>query len=127
MSKRQKTTQAVHKTARLNPIHKLERDVLEVIEYWERNGVNFKQLVVDRIARYDMNLTPEIYVNEVAPDSSTEELLQRYTDYLLEELKTTGVQTGSNEQAQSEGDNGAFSKRLAEGFAARRKKGHGDE
>lgn len=126
MTKRQKTTKAVHKTARLNPIHKLEREVLEVIAYWESKGVNFKQLVVDRIGRYDKELTPEFFVTEYADDNN-EELLKRYTDYLLEELKTTGYQPSGRGQQEVGGDNTGFSLKLAQGFQARRKQGQGDD
>lgn len=125
---RQKTSQAETYSARLNPIHDIERRVLTVIQYWEDQGVNFKQLVVDRIARYDLELTPEMFARETAAGTSSTQLLERFTEHLLDELQRRGVQMGTVTQGDtSEESMTPFAKRFAEGFLARQRKSLGDE
>lgn len=128
MTKRQKTSRAVHKTARLNPINELERRALEVIEYWEGKGINFKQLVVDRLARVDLELTPEIFAKDNALNGlSIEGVLQQYSEYLLDELRKQGFSTPAQSTPQEDTDNGTFSQNLASGFLARKRQARGDD
>jgi hypothetical protein len=128
MTKRQKTSQAVHKTARLNPINPLERRVLEVILYWEGKGINFKQLVVDRLSRVDLELTPEIFAKDSALHGlSIESVLQQYSEYLLDELRKQGFSTPMQSTPQEDADNGTFSQNLASGFLARKRQARGDD
>lgn len=133
MKKRQKTTQARHYTARLNPINPQEKRIMEVIEYWQNQGVNFKQLVVDRLSRVDLELTPELFAKDNSMHNlSLEDVLQQYSDYLLDELRTQGFTSPTRAQTDdsdddSEGDNGAFSRNLMSGFLARKRKATGDD
>lgn len=127
---RQKTSQAKHYAARLNPIHELEKRVMDVIEYWEKQGVNFKQLIVDRIGRVDLHLTPEIYARETGNENrAIELLLERYTEHLLTELEKRGVKTGdiSSSDENEDENNSPFSRKIAQGFMARQRQTLGDD
>lgn len=123
---RQKTSKAKHYAARLNPIHDIEKRVMDIIDYWEKQGINFKQLIVDRIARVDLELTPETYVQE-APHS-IDALLERYTEHLLTELEKRGVQTATLSKPDDETEGASqFSRKIAQGFMARQRQTLGDD
>jgi hypothetical protein len=129
MTKRQKTTKAQHYTARLNPIHELDAVVMKVIEYWKGEGVTFKQLIMDRISRIDLQVTPEIYTRETEMVNAQliESLLERYTDNLLSELEKRGIQTATLKNAdEGAGGSTPFSKRFSQGFLARQQQTKGD-
>lgn len=113
-----KTSQAKIYTARLNPIHDNEAQVIKAIEDWSAQGVNFKQLIVDRILRVDVGIQPTTQNANV----SIENLLSRYTEHLLAELERRGIQTGGLQQSDSEPSDGEvspFMRKFAKGFLER--------
>lgn len=86
---RQKTSRAEFYTARLNPIHPEEAKAIEFIERHERNGYNFKQIIVDAINRAE-GVTPEMF----AKDSNTQ--LASIGNLLEEKLREFAHQLLSN-------------------------------
>lgn len=150
MSKREKTSQAKVYGMRLNPINEREATCISLIEKWERDGYNFKQLALDRILRGD-NYTPEMFTKEPAIAGAgyfagvVQEMLQENTEQigdavarqlegyltrfaeeltreLTDKLKTSGKYIAEDDETESE-ENTGLARNFAKSFMQRQQKG----
>lgn len=121
-----KTSQAVIKTARLNPIHPTEREVLQILNKLSEQGYKFKDVIVDAVLRAD-GKTPEMF----AKDSATPGLLnadyihQLVTQAVKEAIKEANL--GGPEEDNDDSQTTSFARNFAQGFMARQKQILGDE
>lgn len=126
---RQKTTQAVILSARLNPVtSEYDRKALEIIRELEANGFNFKQIAVDAILRAG-GAKPEMFER----DSGTAALLARFetlladfsTD-LVRNLKSRGNLPVDDDEDDEEGVS-RFASTFAKGYLQRQQQALGDD
>lgn len=151
MSKREKTSQAKVYGMRLNPINEREAACIALIEKWEGEGYNFKQLALDRILRGD-NYTPEMFTKEPAIAGASyfagvvQEMLQENTETignavaqqlegyltqfaeeltkeLTESLKTSGKYIVKDTEEEEEEDHTGLARNFAKSFMQRQQKG----
>lgn len=90
---REKTSQAEHFSARLNPITSPEdRAALEIIHDLEGKGYNFKQIVVDAILRVSGH-TPEMFSRHNPSDLllGVENLLERFAGEIVGQIKQGNI------------------------------------
>lgn len=123
---RQKTTQAVIKTVRINPATSPEdRAALEIIQELETQGYNFKQIAVDAILRAN-GAKPEMFSRPEPKDimSSMEDMLSSFAQEILSEVRRGGVQT---EEEPAADQNSPFSRNFAKSFMQRQQRAMGDE
>lgn len=130
MSKREKTTEAVVKAARLNPAtSQYDRDALKIVTDLEAKGFNFKQVAVDAILRAGGH-TPEMYERQSGQGAMLiermESLFERFAEEILEQVKSGRVVVGRGGD-----DDGAtasaFTRNFARGFLQRQQQGGGDD
>ena len=124
-----KSSKAVYKTARLNPVtSQADRDVLEIVERLEAEGWNFKQIAVDAILRAD-GRTPEIYDKPGLSMNALEPLLEQFAKEIISEIRRSGIST-SKPGADSETDESEvtpFSRTFAKSFVQRQQRTMGDD
>lgn len=121
-----KTTQAVIKSARLNPATS-ERDkaVLEMIKQNEADGYTFKDIVIDAIL-YANGKTPDNFDRPQPSNilSGMEDLLSRFADEIIQKVNSGGAVI---ENAPDEPENSTrFSRTFAKSFMQRQQQTKGD-
>lgn len=123
---RPKTTQAVIKTARLNPATSAEdKAALEIIQELEGQGYNFKQIIVDAVLRGN-GFKPEMFARPNSGDlmRGMEDMLSSFAQEILSEVRKGGVRT--EEEPASEADS-PFSRNFAKSFMQRQQRATGEE
>jgi len=126
MSPRKKTSQAVIKSARLNPVTS-EKDMkaLEIIEELEGKGFNFHQIAVDAILAKG-GATPEMFDQENMARhimSRLEGVLANFSDELMHNLKSRG----GLDLDDDDGEVSRFTSTFARGFLERQQQVLGDD
>lgn len=122
---RQKTSKAVIKSVRLNPINKEERTALEIIQRLEDEGFNFKQIVVDAILYAD-GRSPEMFSKTDTQGlfAHMEALLEQFAQEIIHATRRAGPAASEEETG---GESTAFVKNFARGFLERQSQALGDE
>jgi hypothetical protein len=126
---RQKTSQARYYHARLNPINEHEAQAIGIIEKWEAEGINFKQLVVDRILRCE-GFQPEMFdkPGEGITTSKVEALLNSFADEIVRHFKSASrTSTRHEEDEDDEGETSRFTRNFTRGFLQRQQQAEDDE
>lgn len=121
-----KTTQAVIKHARLNPVTSIEdKKALEIIAELEAEGYNFKQIAVDAILRAG-GAKPEMFARTSNGDlmSGMEDMLSRFADEILSKIQISG---GRINEESSDDQESPFSRNFAKSFMQRQQRAMGDE
>lgn len=98
-----KTSKAVIKTARLNPINPEEASALKIIADNEAKGFNFKETIVDAVNRCG-GLTPDMFTKQ---RGLTEQDFRDFASQLLSEI---GNSKGRQEVAPVDDDGAEVSK-----------------
>lgn len=143
---RVKTSKAIVKPARFNPIHPAEAEALAEIQYWEEQGYNFKQLVLDRILRAkghtpDMYARNQINAEELAGSVASlvlggiDNLLHQFGLDLISTLKSAGYKKAGSSNNESDYDDEesvsaaeqALLKNFIGGYKARQQQISGDD
>lgn len=122
-----KTTKAVIKSARLNPVtSERDRAVLELIEQGAADGYTFKDIVIDAIL-YANGKTPDNFDRPQSNDilSGMEDLLSRFADEIVREVKNGGSVGDATFNEPEASTN--FSRNLAKTFMQRQQQNKGDE
>lgn len=122
---RQKTTQAVIKHARLNPVTSAEdKAALDIIQELEADGYNFKQIAVDAILRVN-GMKPEMFARPNPQNMMTdmEDMLSRFAQEIVLAVKRGGIQP--NDEPEGETDS-PFSRNFAKSFMQRNQRAMGD-
>ncbi len=122
----QKTTQAVIKHARLNPVTSAEdKAALEIIDQLEADGYNFKQIAVDAILRVN-GMKPEMFArpNPQNMMADMEDMLSRFAQEIVTAVKHGSVQPESESISESDSP---FSRNFAKSFMQRNQRAMGDE
>lgn len=117
---------AVYYHANMNPrTSETDRKAVEIIEALKAKGFNFKQIAVDAILRaqgVDPIAVPQNGLTTVA----LEDLLTRFADQIISEIKSTGGSIRLPDVQQEDEGNGKaspFAKRFAKSFANRQQDG----
>ena len=127
-----KTSQAVLLTARLNPINPEEASALKILAEQREKGYNFKQVVVDALNRCG-GVTPEMFTQERDDQMHqfaklTEGMLGQFTEQVLNELRSNGVNLPQSTPDQD--DNGkpisSFTKTIVRGLKQRQEQTYED-
>jgi hypothetical protein len=117
---RQKTTQAEHFSARLNPVTSPEdRAALEIIHDLEDKGYNFKQIVVDAILKASGH-TPEMFARHNPSDLllGIENLLERFTGEIIGQIRQGNISLDDIADADANG-NSPFMQNFTKSFVQR--------
>lgn len=120
---RHKTSEAVYKSVRLNPINEEDRLALEIIERLEKQKFTFKQIVVDAILRADGH-TPEMF----AKTADTQGMLSRM-EVLLEQFAQEIIHSRpqqSGAETDEPGEDTHFARNFAQAFLQRQQQAQGD-
>lgn len=117
---REKTSQAEHFSARLNPVTSPEdRAALEIIHDLEGKGYNFKQIVVDAILKASGH-TPEMFAKHNPADLllGVENLLERFTGEIIGQIRQGNVSLDELTDADEHG-NSPFMQNFTKSFVRR--------
>lgn len=122
---RKKTSQAVIKSVRLNPINEHERAVLEIIDQLESEEYNFKQIVVDAILRAN-GYTPEMFARPFPNDilGHLERMLEQFAHEIIQ---ATQNMRGGGRYVEDEGETTSFAQNFARSFIDRQRKAQGGD
>lgn len=126
-----KTSKAVIKCARLNPINQEESEALKILEELALEGFNFKKVVVDAIL-FAKGRTPEMFTRESATDHLghiLEGLFQQFAEDLLKQLHAGRVRLPENveEDAQKPDGLSAFARNFSKSLLQRQAMTLGEE
>lgn len=123
--RREKTSQAVIKTARLNPVNPEEKRALDHLRKMERQGYNFKQVIVDAI-NYREGATPEMFTRDdrdpmAAMEQKIERLFSQLASELVAKIGNGEVRLSESLEEDEARDDGvsAFTKNFARGLFQR--------
>lgn len=128
MSPQPKQSKARIFTARLNPIEEKPREkrAVELLDQLEKQGFNFKEVIVDAILRAD-GATPEMFDqpvvsigsvdNEARMINRIESMLSQFAEEIIGRLASSGVQptTPTNTDDESK----VFAQNFAKSFIQR--------
>lgn len=125
-----KTSQAVLLTARLNPINPEEASALKIIAEQREKGFNFKQVIVDAINRCG-GATPEMFTRERDDQMHqfarlTEGALSQFTEQVLNELRSNGVQLPQPDKDDEGKPISSFTRTLVKGLKQRQEQTYED-
>jgi predicted transcriptional regulator len=133
---RVKTSKAVIKCARLNPINEAEEKALLIIDHLESKGYNFKQIVVDAINRAG-GVTPEMFTKdedrqtarmakmlENALEQFGQELTEKLQEKLQAKVSPSGIFADDDEEG---GSKSQFVRTFAKGFLQRQQSALGED
>jgi hypothetical protein len=128
---REKTSKAVIKCARLNPINQEEAEALKIIGEKEKDGFNFKKVVVDAILFAD-GRTPEMFTRESQTDHLghlLSDLFERFAEDLLKQIHNGRVHVSESPEEDAQRDDGlsAFARTFSRGVLQRQSMAIGDE
>ncbi len=130
MSK-EKTSLAVIKTARLNPINHEEAVTLEYISELEKQGYNFKQIIVDAILAR-AGATPEMFTREKQSEHLAhvvEESFSKFAAELMQRISAGTIKVSASideDQNRSDGLS-AFARNFGRGLLQRNQMTQGDD
>lgn len=117
---REKTSQAEHFSARLNPVTSPEdRAALEIIHDLEGQGYNFKQIVVDAILKASGH-TPEMFAHHNPSDLllGVENLLERFAGEIVGQIRQGNITLEDIPGADASG-NSPFMQNFTKSFVQR--------
>lgn len=129
----EKTSKAVIKTARLNPINQPERIALEHIAELEKQGFNFKQIIVDAI-NHRAGATPEMFSRE--PDMQemrfarmVEDIVGQFAKELMDKIQSGTIKVSGDPQEDEKQADGisAFTQNFARSLLQRQQMTSGDD
>ena len=129
---REKTSKAVIKTARINPETSAEeKTALEIINRWEKQGYNFKQIAVDAILQAD-GKRPEMFTKQgnsgQAIIASMEHLLAQFAQEIIQALQGSGLQAPAQDDDADDGQGtSSFARGFAKSFMQRQQRGLGSD
>lgn len=123
--RKDKTSRAVIKTARLNPINPEEKRALDHLRKMERQGFNFKQVVVDAI-NYRDGATPEMFTHDdhdpmTLMEQKIERLFSQLAAELVSKIGNGEVRLSDSLEEDASRDDGvsAFTRNFARGLLQR--------
>lgn len=127
-----KPSEAVIKSARLNPINAQEKDALEIIEELEAQGYSFKEIVVDAILRAD-GRTPEMYPPNTQNTATVilgqlEQMFAQFAQEIISQVKRGGGQPVQDDtEEDADGRPSPFAKSFAKSYVERQRRALGDK
>lgn len=119
-----KTSKAIIKSARLNPINPEDKAALDIIKKLEKQGYSFKQIVVDAVLLAD-GRTPEMFAKTADTQgvlSRMETLLEQFAQEIIHSRPQGGI--GIPDEP---GEDTHFAKNFAQAFLQRQQQAQGDE
>lgn len=127
MSPRKKTSRAVIKSARFNPVTS-EKDMkaLEIIEELEGKGYNFHQIAVDAILTRG-GATPEMFDPENGTRNMISQLETMLADFSADLMRNLKGRRDFDIDDDDEGRVSQFTANFAKGFLARQQQVLGDD
>lgn len=126
---RKPTSQAVFRSARINPVHPQEKTALEYIQKWEARGLSFKQIIVDACNRCD-GATPEMFAPEQSQmEQSIQGMLSDFIAELTQRFNSgqLRIATSVDEDARQPDGLSVFAKNFSKGLLQRQTMMQGDE
>lgn len=120
-----KTSKAIIKSARLNPINPEDKAALDIIKKLEKQGYSFKQIAVDAILHRN-GYTPDMFSKTGDPQglfAQIETLLEQFAQEIIHSKSTGGVSITPDD----EGDDTRLARNFAQGFLNRQRHAQGDD